>query len=123
MDLETRNATLLSELSSSSSLSSRPSPTDWLPRDPARHVLTSHRAPVTQVSFHPTFSVLASASEDASVKIWDWETGEFERTLKGHTKAVMDVDFDKMGGMLGTSFVGADSLARVRRAQEGISLS
>lgn len=101
MDLENRNANLLTELSASSSLSTRPSPTDWLPRAPARHVLTSHRAPVTQVAFHPTFSILASASEDSSVKIWDWETGEFERTLKGHTKAVMDVDFDKTGGVMG----------------------
>jgi WD40 repeat protein len=35
------------------------------------------------------------------VKIWDWEGGEFERTVKGHTKAVMDVDFDAKGTMMG----------------------
>jgi len=37
------------------------------------------------------------------VKIWDWEGGEFERTVKGHTKAVMDVDFDPKGSMMGES--------------------
>lgn len=102
MDLESRNAALLAELASptratASSSSSAP----FLPRAPPRHTLTSHRSPITRVAFHPLWNVLASASEDASVKVWDWETGEFERTVKGHTKAVMDVDFDSKGTMMG----------------------
>jgi WD40 repeat protein len=103
MDLESRNASLLSELSSSSrpSASSSSSAGPFLPRAPARHTLTSHRAPITKVAFHPTWTVLASASEDATVKIWDWESGDFERTVKGHTKAVMDVDFDNKGAFMG----------------------
>lgn len=36
-----------------------------------------------------------------SWRIWDYESGEFERTLKGHTNAVQDVDFDKSGNILG----------------------
>lgn len=55
--------------------------------------MASHRSPVTSVAFHPIFSVLASGSEDTHIKIWDWEMGELECTLKGHTKAVLDVDF------------------------------
>ena len=35
------------------------------------------------------------------VQVWDFETGEFERTLKGHTKAVNNLAFDKDGSMLG----------------------
>lgn len=102
MDLENRNASLLEELSSTTPLSRRSaSLTDWLPRAPARHSLSGHRSPITKVSFHPLYSVLATASEDASVKIWDWESGELERTVKGHTKAVMDVEFDKKGEMMG----------------------
>ena len=107
MDLESRNAALMAELSSptraASSSSSSNAP--FLPRAPARHTLKSHRSPITRVAFHPTWTVLASASEDASVKIWDWEGGEFERTVKGHTKAVMDVDFDAKGTMMGMSGV------------------
>lgn len=76
------------------------SQSDWVPRAPAAHVLSGHRAPLTRVAFHPTYSLLATASEDATVKIWDWETGEFERTLKGHTRAVQDVDFDHKGHLL-----------------------
>ena len=102
MDLENRNASLLEELSSTTPLSRRSaSLTDWLPRAPARHSLSGHRSPITKVSFHPLYSVLATASEDASVKIWDWESGELERTVKGHTKAVMDVEFDKKGETMG----------------------
>ena len=105
MDLESRNAALLAELASPSraSSSSSSSSTPFLPRAPARHTLTSHRASITRVSFHPTWTVLASASEDATVKIWDWESGDFERTVKGHTKAVMDVEFDSKGALMGTS--------------------
>lgn len=104
MDLENRNATLLEELSSTTPLSRRSaSLTDWLPRAPARHSLSGHRSPITKVAFHPLYSVLATASEDASVKMWDWESGELERTVKGHTKAVMDVEYDKKGETMGQS--------------------
>lgn len=101
MDLENRNAALQEELSLSPAKRAA-SQNDWVPRAPAAHVLTGHRSPVTRVAFHPQYSIIASASEDATVKIWDWETGEFERTLKGHTKAIMDVEFDHKGHLLVT---------------------
>lgn len=49
----------------------------------------------------PSFSVMVTASEDATVKVWDYETGDFERTLKGHTDAVQDLSFDHTGKILG----------------------
>jgi len=33
--------------------------------------------------------------------VWDYETGEYERTLKGHTDSVQDVSFDQSGKWLG----------------------
>jgi len=100
MDLETRNASLQEELSLAPSKRAAMQ-ADWVPRAPAAHVLTGHRQSITRVAFHPQYSLLASASEDATVKIWDWETGEFERTLKGHQKGVNDVEFDHKGHFLG----------------------
>jgi len=74
-----------------------------LPVVPESHNLAGHRGNITSVCFHPVFSQLASASEDATIKIWDYETGEFERTLKGHTNAVQDVCFDSSGNLLASS--------------------
>ena len=109
MDLESRNASLQSELDSATptSLSRRNlDPTTWLPRSPARHTLQSHRGPITCVAFHSIFSSLASGSEDTTLKIWDWELGELERTLKGHTKAVLDCDY---GGPRGGTLLASCS--------------
>lgn len=32
--------------------------------------------------------------------MWDYEAGDFERTLKGHTDSVQDVSFDRTGELL-----------------------
>ncbi|KAM7190373.1 WD40-repeat-containing domain protein [Rhypophila sp. PSN 637] len=107
MDLESRNSVLQSELDSATPTSRQnKDPISWLPRSPARHTLQSHRQPITCVAFHPVFSVLASGSEDQTIKIWDWELGELERTVKGHTKAVLDVDF---GGPRGNTLLASCS--------------
>ena len=34
-------------------------------------------------------------------QVWDYETGDYERTLKGHTDSVQDVAFDSTGKVLG----------------------
>ncbi len=74
---------------------------DCLPRTPEVHALvTGFRAGVTRVRFHPRFSLVVACSDDASIKVWDYESGQFERTLKGHTNAVHDVAFDAAGLLL-----------------------
>mmetsp|Transcript_21745 Transcript_21745/g.38423 ORF Transcript_21745/g.38423 Transcript_21745/m.38423 type:complete len:443 (+) Transcript_21745:360-1688(+) len=74
----------------------------FLLKPSAQTRLTGHRAPVTSVVFHPIFNLLVSTSEDATTKVWDFETGEFERTLKGHTNTVQDAAFSEDGSMLAT---------------------
>ncbi|CZT49420.1 probable Nuclear distribution protein PAC1 [Rhynchosporium secalis] len=104
MDLELRNAALQSELDNATptSLSRRnQDPTSWLPRSPPRHSLESHRESINCVAFHPVFSSVASGSDDCTIKVWDWELGELEKTIKGHTRAVQDVDYGgPRGGIL-----------------------
>ncbi|KAI1721444.1 WD domain, g-beta repeat domain-containing protein [Ditylenchus destructor] len=75
-------------------------PDEWIPRPPERYQLNGHRLPVTKVIFHPVFNVIASCSEDCTVKIWDFESGEFERSIKGHTDAVQDINFNASGKLL-----------------------
>lgn len=109
MDLESRNAALQSEMDNltPSSLSKKnKDPASWLPRPPPRHVLESHRNAVNCVAFHPVFSSVATGSDDYTIKIWDWEEGELERTIKGHTRAVLDVDF---GGPRGGTLLASCS--------------
>ena len=72
-----------------------------LPKGPAKFTMAAHRSPITCVVFHPVFSVIASSSEDATIKIWDFETGEYERTLKGHTGSVQCIAFHPAGTLLG----------------------
>jgi len=109
MDLESRNSALQSELDNltPSALSKRSKdPASWLPRHPPRHVLESHRNVINCVAFHPVFSSVATGSDDYTIKIWDWEEGELERTIKGHTRAVLDVDF---GGPRGGTLLASCS--------------
>lgn len=44
-------------------------PAEWIPRPPERFALTGHRAPITRVVFHPVWSVMASCSEDSTIKV------------------------------------------------------
>lgn len=100
MDLESRLVETEKEIHSGGPTKEKRNPAEWIPRPPEKFCLTGHRSTVTRVVFHPVFSVLASASEDATIKIWDYETGDYERTLKGHTDSVQDLAFDHTGKWL-----------------------
>lgn len=93
MKLEATVASLQAELDAIPSRSRAHDPQAWLPSSNAEHTLQSHRDAVTCVAFHPIFTSLASGSEDCTIKIWDWGLGELETTLKGHVRAVSDIDF------------------------------
>jgi len=98
MDLETKINQLQEELGSKPSRIKATG--DHLPTAPEVYSLSGHRDNITAVKFHPVFNVVVSASQDATLKIWDFETGEFERTLKGHTNAVQAIDFDHTGNLM-----------------------
>ncbi len=50
--------------------------------------------------FSPDGGLLASASDDNTIKIWDSHTGERLRTLEGHSTWVRSVAFSPDGGPL-----------------------
>ncbi|KAJ5114311.1 nuclear migration protein nudF [Penicillium alfredii] len=103
MDLESRNAAMQSDLDNltpASLIKRNQNPESWLPAHP-RYSLESHRDTINCIAFHPKYSSIASGSDDFTIKIWDWELGELEMTLKGHTRAVRDVDYGATrGGIL-----------------------
>lgn len=47
--------------------------------------MKGHKANVTSLAFHPNYTQVATTSEDGTIKVWDFDTGDLERTLKGHT--------------------------------------
>ncbi|KAH6934380.1 hypothetical protein HPB50_023887 [Hyalomma asiaticum] len=62
----------------------------WLPetsKKPAAH-MTGHQRVVNDVRFSPDMRLLASASFDKSLKLWDGRTGKFLAALRGHVSCV-----------------------------------
>jgi WD40 repeat protein len=63
---------------------------DW---SPCLHTLEGHSGYVRSVAFSHNSHLLASASDDGTVKLWDPATGQCLRTLKGHNSYVYSVAF------------------------------
>ncbi|KAM3448554.1 hypothetical protein MY3296_007666 [Beauveria thailandica] len=92
-ELEQQSAVMELQLQGAEPVTKRPDPAFWIPSSQPKWQLESHTASVNCVAFHPVFSTLASGSDDCNIKIWDWELGELERTIKAHTQPVRDLDF------------------------------
>lgn len=111
MDLESRIESLKSELESvtpTSALMRKRDPETWLPQQP-RYSLHSHRDTINCIAFHPRYSSIASGSDDFTIKIWDWELGELEMTIKGHTRGVRGLDYGCVPGAMGVLLASCSS--------------
>src|SRR5258705_6337449 len=62
--------------------------------------LREHLDQVTTVVSSQDGGLLASASRDKTIKLWDPHTGECLRTLEGHSFSVISVAFSPDGGLL-----------------------
>lgn len=59
---------------------------------------------VGHVQFHPVASnVLASASTDLSIKLWDIEKGQEKQELIGHTEIIQSMSWNYNGSLLATT--------------------
>lgn len=69
MELESKLNEAKDELTLGGPVTQKRDPKEWIPRPPEKYALSGHRSPVTRVIFHPVFSVMVSASEDATIKV------------------------------------------------------
>lgn len=65
----------------------------WEPENAVKPIarLTGHQGVVNQVSFSPDGRMIASASFDKCVKLWEASTGKFIGNLRGHVGAVYQI--------------------------------
>lgn len=69
MELESKLNEAKEEITLGGPVTQKRDPKEWIPRPPEKYALSGHRSPVTRVIFHPVFSVMVSASEDATIKV------------------------------------------------------
>ncbi|MCE3008676.1 MAG: caspase family protein [Bacteroidetes bacterium] len=62
--------------------------------------LRGHGLDVNAVAFSPDSKLLATASSDRTLRLWEVATGSLVRTLEGHTASVNAVAFNKDGNLL-----------------------
>nr|XP_006010313.1 PREDICTED: notchless protein homolog 1 [Latimeria chalumnae] len=65
----------------------------WSPAEDKKPLarMTGHQALINEVLFSPDTRIIASASFDKSVKLWDGKTGKYLASLRGHVSAVYQI--------------------------------
>lgn len=74
----------------------------WEPENSTKPIarMTGHSGIVNCVSFSPDGRLVASASFDKSIKLWDAATGKYLSTLRGHVNAVYQIAWSGDSRML-----------------------
>jgi hypothetical protein len=81
--------------------------------DPCISELKHHNGTVWCVAYNFDSSLLASASKDGTVAVWNTKTGMVEFVLKGHTGMVNSVAWSPDGQLLATGEMHHDDAQRV----------
>ncbi len=83
----------------------------WQPTTGGFREIAAHRLAVRSLASHPRADLLASASDDQTVCLWDVATGARQRTLEGHSAEVQVVAFAPDGTRLASG--GSDGTIRL----------
>lgn len=76
-----------------------------------RYTLPGHKKTINRIAWSPDGRVVASPSQDRTIRLWDVETGELYRTLKGHSSPVRSVAWSPDGRTLASG--SADQTIRL----------
>lgn len=79
-----------------------------------------HTRPITALLCLPAHNLVASASADRTVRLWNLETNKLHKTLEGHSDFVFSLAYSPAGGWLASG--SADKTVRLWNLPDGAPL-
>src|SRR5438105_3513421 len=88
-----------------------------LPGLSLRSTLRGHTQNITRIAWSPDGQILASPSEDHTIRLWNAETGQCLHILSGHTDIINGVSWSPDSNMLATA--SDDATIKLWRTKTG----
>ena len=77
----------------------------------APHTTLTYDSPINSIAFSPNNLLLASASADSTIQLWNLNTDTLQATLQGHTSDVLSIAFNPDSSLLASA--SADGTVRL----------